>query len=227
MPRTVNAGVYQLRRDAFLDSAQRLIQTKGYDAMSVQDVLDDLEASRGAFYHYFESKQELLEAVVDRFTDNAMAAVQPILDDPELPALPKLEKVVRGIASYKAESLELMLRLIDVLNSDGNVLFREKIRRLAGERLTPLLTRVIAQGVAEGSIRVDCPEDTARVLVYLVQGYQDAGARHFVARHAGEITFDEVRRTYAAFTRAFERILGLNEGSVTLADESTLQLWFG
>jgi AcrR family transcriptional regulator len=60
MARTVNATLYTVRRDAFLDVAQRLVQTKGYEAMSIQDVLNELEASKGAFYHYFDSKQALL-----------------------------------------------------------------------------------------------------------------------------------------------------------------------
>ena len=66
MARTVNATLRTVRRDAFLDVAQRLVQTKGYEAMSIQDVLGELEASKGAFYHYFDSKQALLQAVVER-----------------------------------------------------------------------------------------------------------------------------------------------------------------
>jgi len=51
MARTVNATLHGVRRDAFLDVAQRLVETKGYEAMSIQDVLDALEVSKGAFYH--------------------------------------------------------------------------------------------------------------------------------------------------------------------------------
>ena len=82
MPRTVNVQDYEVRRDV----AQRLIQTKRYEQMSIQDVLDELETSRGALYHYFDSEQALLDGVVDRFADGAMSAVAPILADPHLPA---------------------------------------------------------------------------------------------------------------------------------------------
>ncbi|TMD86636.1 MAG: helix-turn-helix transcriptional regulator, partial [Chloroflexi bacterium] len=50
MARTLNAAVHTVRKEAFVDVAQRLMQTKGYQQMSVQDVLDELGASRGAFY---------------------------------------------------------------------------------------------------------------------------------------------------------------------------------
>ena len=64
-------------------AATRLFQTKGYDQTSVQDILDALGASRGAFYHYFDSKGALLDAVVERMVEQAPAAVGTRLDDSE------------------------------------------------------------------------------------------------------------------------------------------------
>ena len=73
MARTVDTEAHAVRREAFVDAALRLMQAKGYEQMSVQDVLDELGASRGAFYHYFDSKTALLEAAVTRVVDAALA----------------------------------------------------------------------------------------------------------------------------------------------------------
>ncbi len=227
MARTVNAALHTVRRDAFLDVAQRLVTTKGYEAMSIQDVLDELEASKGAFYHYFDSKQALLEAVVERFADGAMASLAPVLNDPDLPALTKLEKVFAGIASLKAEQKDLMLAIIEVWNSDGNAIVREKVRRLSERIMVPLFSAVVRQGVDEGTLKVDSPEDTARVLVSLMQGFQLLATDLFIARQAGTVSFEVVQRSVAANTEAFERILGVPKGSLTLTDEPTLRFWFG
>ena len=227
MARTVNVETHKVRREAFLDVAQRLIQTKGYEQMSIQDVLDQLETSRGALYHYFDSKQALLDGVVDRFADSAMAAVAPILADPNLPALRKLEKVFGGIATFKAEQRELVLAIIEVWTSDGNALVREKFRRLAASRLEPILSTVIRQGIEEGIITATSPEETARVLVYLMQGYQELAGELFVARQAETISFEVVARSYAALDEAFERILGIPPGSIALVDERVLRYWMG
>jgi AcrR family transcriptional regulator len=227
MARTVNPTLHMVRRDAFLDVAQRLIQTKGYEAMSIQDLLDQLEASKGAFYHYFDSKQALLEAVVERFADGAMASVAPILNDPELPALRKLERVLAGIASLKAEQKDLMLAIIEVWNSDGNAIVREKVRRLSERIMIPLFSAVVKQGLSEGTLHVDSPDETAKVLVALMLGFQQQAADLFIARQAGAITFEVVRRSVAANNEAFERIVGIPKGSLTLTDEKTLRFWFG
>jgi AcrR family transcriptional regulator len=227
MARTMNPTLRTVRRDAFLDVAQRLIQTKGYEAMSIQDLLDQLEASKGAFYHYFDSKQALLEAVIERFADTGMAGLQIILDDPELPALRKLERVFAGIAQFKAAQKEMVLAVMEVWKSDGNALVREKLRRLSASRLVPLLSVVVRQGVREGTIHVSSPDETTKVLLALMQGFQEIAADDFIARQAGTITFEHVKRSVESFTDAFERILGVPKGSVTLTDEPTLRFWFG
>jgi AcrR family transcriptional regulator len=227
MARTLNATLHTVRRDAFLDVAQRLVQTKGYEAMSIQDVLDELDASKGAFYHYFDSKQALLEAVVDRFADGAMAGLAPVLADPELPALRKLEKVFAGIARWKADQKELVLAIMEVWNSDGNAIVREKLRRLTERIMVPLLSAVVRQGVDEGVFLVDSPTETATVLVALMEGFQQQASDLFIARQAGTVTFEVVQRSVAANTEAFERILGIPKGSLTLTSESTLRFWFG
>jgi AcrR family transcriptional regulator len=225
--RTVNATLHTVRREAFLDVAQRLVQTKGYEAMSIQDVLDELEASKGAFYHYFDSKQALLEAVVDRFADGAIATLAPVLSDANLPALRKLERIFTGIASFKAQQKEFVLAMIEVWNSDGNAIVREKLRRLTVNRLVPLLSVVIEQGIAERTFAVQSPEETAVVLTSLMQGFQQQANDLFIARQAGTIGFDVVQRSVAANTEAFERILGLAKGTLTLIDEPALHFWFG
>ncbi|HEY1161472.1 MAG TPA: TetR/AcrR family transcriptional regulator [Candidatus Dormibacteraeota bacterium] len=227
MARTVNPTLHTVRREAFLDVAQRLVQTKGYEAMSIQDVLDELDASKGAFYHYFDSKQALLEAVVDRFADAGIATLAPVLNDPDLPALRKLERIFAGIASFKAERKEFVLAIIEVWNSDDNAIVREKLRRLTVNLLVPLLSVVIKQGIDEGAFAADSPEETAMVLTSLMQGFQQQAADHFIARQAGTIGFDVVQRSVAANTEAFERILGIPKGSLTLIDEPTLRFWFG
>jgi AcrR family transcriptional regulator len=227
VPRTVNATLHTVRRVAFLDVAQRLVQTKGYEEMSVQDVLDELDASKGAFYHYFDSKPALLEAVVERFADGAMDALAPVLGDPDLPALRKLERIFAGIASWKAQRKELVLAITEVWNSDGNAIVREKLRRMTVSRLVPLLSVVVRQGIDERAFTAVSPDETAMVLVSLMQGFQEQAVNLFIARQSGTISFEVVQRSVASFTEAFERILGIPKGSLTLTDEPTLHFWFG
>ncbi|MBV8087514.1 MAG: TetR/AcrR family transcriptional regulator [Chloroflexi bacterium] len=229
MPRTVNPHAHRLRRDAFLDAAQRLIQTKGYEAMSIQDMLDALNTSRGALYHYFDSKQALLEGVVQRFGDGAIAALRPLLDDPDLPAPRKLERMFAGFAEWKAEQKDLTLALVKVWQSDGNAIVRDKLSRYTAERLRPILERLIRGGIDEGAFRASSAEGAATIVLALLQGIQDVMVRQFVARQAGDIPFETVQTTVKAVGEAIERLLGAEPGSLNLpmSDDAVLRFWFG
>lgn len=222
----MNATVHTVRREAFLDAALRLIQSKGYEQMSVQDVLDELEASRGAFYHYFDSKAAVLDAVVERMVIAATEAVAPVVADTSLSAPDKLARLFSGIARWKAERKDLVMALLRVWYSDDNAIARDKLRQRMIDRLAPMLGTIIAQGNAEGGFSVRSP-DSARVIVTLLQGAQDLAVELFFARQANAIPFDAVEGSFFAYTGALERILGVLPGSLRLIDESTLRMWFG
>jgi len=227
MARTLNPAVHLVRREAFVDAALRLTQTRGYEQMSIQDVLDAVDASRGAFYHYFDSKQALLEAMVDRIADGALAAVAPIVDDPDLAAIPKLEHFFGGIAQFKTDRKALMLEFIKVWRSDDNAIMREKVRRTVVDRVAAILERIVEQGIAEGVFATESPGETAAILMMLTTGFQDTATDLFLARQANAISFQEAERTMTSFTHAFERVLGARKGSIHIFDQKTLNEWFG
>jgi AcrR family transcriptional regulator len=227
MARTLDPTSHALRRDAFIGVGQRLIQTTGYEQFSVQDVLDEVGASKGAFYHYFDSKDALLDAVVDQMADGATVALEPMFADPALSAVQKLERLFGGLARFKAERKELVLAVMRVWLSDDNAIVREKLRRLVSARLVPWLDRIIRQGIDEGVFSSRYPEELPRVLASLVQGMSELAGELWVARQLGTISFEEVAHTFDAYGEAFERVVGARPGSLSFLDEPSLRIWFG
>ncbi len=227
MPRTLNIAEHTVKREAFVEAGLRLMQLRGYEQTSIQDVLDAVGASRGAFYHYFDSKQQLLGAMVDRIADDALATLSATVDDPRLGAIAKLEQFFGGIARYKTDRKALMLELIKVWRSDDNAVVRERLRHTMVEKIAPILSRIIEQGVAEEVFGVDSPGETARILMMLMTGFQDFATDLYLARQADTISFADARHTLESYARAFERILGAAPGSIPIVDERTLHEWFG
>ena len=226
MARTRDPVAHAERREAFVDVALRLIETKGYEQMSIQDVLDELDASRGAFYHYFGSKVALLEAVVERTVDQATAALVPVLDDPGLSAHQKLEGFFGGIARWKFERSDLMFAVMRAWLSDENIIVRERLRQLTMQRVTPMLARIVRQGQAEGTFTASSADHVAVVLVSLILGAQETLGQLFLALRGRTVSFEDVVRSTTAYAEAFERILGLPAGSWPMIDTPTLRFWF-
>ena len=227
MARTLDPLAHATRRDVFLDVAQGLILSRGYDRFSIQDIIDAAGASKGAFYHYFDSKDALLDAIVDRMAEEGLARVQPFLDDQSLTAPQKLQAAFGGIAAFKAERSELIMGFMRVWASDDNVVVRERLRRLAAQRQLRLLEGVVQQGIAEGSFTSRYPDQLARVLVGFMVSMGELAMELWISRQEGTVTFEEVKRTFDAYLEAFERMVGARPGSIKFLDEADLEVWFG
>jgi hypothetical protein len=168
---------------------------------------------------------ELLDAVVDRIVETATATMAPVVFDPELSAVAKLDGIFSTLIQWKGARKELMLELVRVWFSDANVAVREQLRRATGARLTPLLAEIVRQGKDEGVFTATSPDQTAGVLVATMLGANETASRLFLARQAGEVTFEEVERTLEAYAEAYERILGLPAGTWPVYSQ-TLHEWF-
>ena len=141
MARSVNAQEYAQKRDAILDVAQRYIATKGYEQMTTQDLLESLQISRGAFYHYFESKQALLMALVERIAAQAEQLIIPIATDETMPPQDKLLRFFATVDQLKRENLKLLFAFLRVWYADENALFRHKLYLTRIQRLAPCSRR--------------------------------------------------------------------------------------
>ena len=227
MARTLNPETHAVKRDAFVDVASRLIQTKGYEALSIQDVLDELGASKGAFYHYFNSKSDLLEAIVERMADAVEATWDEVMARPGLSAIERFEGVFSMAAQYKNARRELTLAVLEGWLSDGNTVLRERLHDLVAMRMTSVLEPILRQGASDSEFTTSDPAATAHVIVALIQGLQGVAAHLFVARQAGTVSLEEVERTFAAYGEAVDRILGLPPGRLSLTDPPTIRMWFG
>ncbi len=227
MARIVKEQEYAVKRNAILDVAQRLVYTKGYEQMTIQDMLDDLQISKGAFYHYFDSKQAVLEALIERMQEEVEQLLLSIVQDPHLPALEKLRRFFPMLARWKTARKTFILALLRVWYTDDNALFRQKLRAMVIKRITPLLTEIIRQGIQEGVLTTSYPDQVGEVILSLVLDLGDTIAWLLLSGEPKRD--DDVRRiesTVAAYTDALERALGAPTGSLPLVDAQTLKEWF-
>lgn len=227
MPRTINATAHAARRDEFIDAGQRLIQTRGYERFSIEELLATVGASKGAFYHYFDSKPALLEAIVERFATGVVTVVAKVVEEPGLDAVEKLQRYFGGVARLKTERKDFLDGLLPIWYSDDNAIVREKMRRQTVRRVTGPVAAIIRQGIAEGSFTLSDPDQMARVVLALILDAGDEAGELYLARQTGAMDIDHVRARLATYAIAIERILGVPPGRLHLVDEPVLQTWFG
>lgn len=149
--------------ERILDAAQRLFLEKGYEATTIQDIVDELGGlTKGAIYHHFKSKEEIMDAVGDRmfFANDPFKAVRG-RDD--LSGLEKLREAVR-LHQGDAEQTRMTIQAIPIVWEPRLLVeMIESNRRI----LTPCYLELLQEGIRDGSIHTQYPREIAELLPLL------------------------------------------------------------
>jgi AcrR family transcriptional regulator len=225
MPRVVIEEEYAVKRNEILEAAQRLVYTKGYEKMSVQDILDELSISKGAFYHYFDSKQALLDGLVERMLDDAEQVLQPIVEASDLPAIQKLQRYFESGGRWKTARKSFMLDIMRVWYTDSNALIRQKQEAASIKRIAPKLTEIVRQGLGEGVFTTTYPDQIGSMIWGLAQGISDHVVELLLTEAPQTDALQRLEEIIGAYSEALERMLGAPAGSLPLMDVELLKEW--
>jgi AcrR family transcriptional regulator len=226
MARVVKEQEHAVKRKEIIDAAQRLVYTKGYDQMSIQDILNDLKISKGAFYHYYASKQALLEALIDQMVQDAEPVILPIVQDRQLSGLEKVHGMFDASARWKTARKDYLLALMQGWYADENVLVREKTQTRMIKHFAPMLADIIRQGVAEGVMNTPFPDQIADMAFALLVNMGDTYMDLLFGNLPGQSSLQKALDLVSAYNDALERMLGAATGSLHLVDRAVLQDWF-
>jgi AcrR family transcriptional regulator len=227
MARIVKEEEYTARRNEILDAALQLVYSKGYEKMTIQDILDQLHMSKGAFYHYFESKVAVLEAVVERMaTEQVKPMFLAIVQNPQLPALEKLHQYFYMSTSWKTSNKAFLIELMKNWYSDENALARHKMLNRTAEHMGPFFTEIIKQGVREGVFSTPYPEVASEVTINLMYDLAYASGQMLMSEEVKQSdNLRQVETLYAAYGDVLERVLGAPKGSIQLMATEALKVW--
>jgi AcrR family transcriptional regulator len=217
---------YDERHEELLNTAQTLFYTKGYSHTSVHDIIDTIGIAKGTFYHYFDSKVALLEALVTQLTNQVLRMLDEVVDDDSLDALTKLTRIFNFVGNWKTERKAELMIVMRAIYRDENILLMHKMKEKGFTAVIPTLTRVIEQGISEGVFDVNSAEDTAEIFLQTSQGLSEGFARILLNLEDYDDPAALVRQKKAAYETAIERILGAPGGSLSLFDEAIIDAWF-
>jgi len=203
------------RRADILRVAEELFYAKGYDATTIQDILNILELSKGGFYHHFESKEQLLETLCG-------AKIQEAADAGREEAaayggaVDRLNVLLDRSAVWRAEYADFLGVLIRVAYRDNNVLMRDVFARTCREALLPLLEEVVQEGMRAGEFSVQSAQGSARLLMTLLCSLNDDIARLMLSCVDFPPSASAVLELLELYRQAAERMLEAPYGTVVI-----------
>ena len=210
------------RKTEFLNTAQELFFTQGYDQTSVESIIRKIGLSKGTFYYYFKSKEDLLDALIERLSEKILEEVKKIADRQDLDAITKLNRAYAVTRSIKLENLELLKVLLKVLYDDKNISFRFKIYRSSIEILAPEFSKIIRQGIKEKAFNTPYPEEAARLIFEVAYTLGERIPNLILGSDKNTKNLDKAEKEFRIYENAIERIIGAEEGTVKIINRDIL-----
>lgn len=139
-------------RTSILNAAVKLFGERGYHATSLQDIIEAASCSKGAFYHYFESKEDLVRIIHDTYLDHLLAHAERVTVEPGLP-LEKLASIFR----HQLESLSTYRDYMAVFNQESRFLTQKKFALVQAkrDRYVSLIQALVREAIRRGDLRED------------------------------------------------------------------------
>ena len=156
---------HNTKKDELVEIAEKLFLEKGYEETSVDDILNASGLSKGGFYHYFKSKEEVLAESISNFSEDLLKELEPLIEDKSIDALDKLKRFMEKKTASQKSKRELLKYMAMLMKSDFT--FYKYNTTITRKYVEPF-ARIIEQGVEEGTFRVEFPRETADILLRAV-----------------------------------------------------------
>lgn len=210
------------KRIRILECAEQLFDRKGYENTSIQDILDELRCSKGGFYHYFDSKLALLEALTAQRTLEMREELRGAVEGCEGDAVERLNLLLAKGLPWREEHMEFAGLILRVGYAQGSLQIRESVKRALMDNARPLLDAIIAQGVEQNLFYTRYPEEIGELLLGLYANMNDEIAMRLADGLQGEVNIARLEDRLNVCRYAIEQLLGAPYGSVVLFDPLTL-----
>ena len=165
----------QDRRIEIIRTSERLFRERGFDTVSVDMIITEMGVAKGTFYYHFKSKDEVLKAIVEHTLDDVITAASEVADMSDLDALEKMKLLLGGSALSNDDTLDVA----DMLHLPQNRALHELTNVETVMRLSPVLTRIVEQGIRERHFTCERPLETIQFLLTGSQFLLDGGLYKF------------------------------------------------
>ena len=152
-----------------LDVSMQLFLEKGYEHTSIQDIVNHLGGlSKGAIYHHFKSKEDILDGVMNKLyqnNDNELDHLRLLEKDSSMTGLQKLQALfTTALESPRQDDMFQMAP--DFLKNPQ--MLAMQIEGIYTESVPHFVQPIIEEGVADGSIKTDYPKELAELILLLI-----------------------------------------------------------
>ncbi|HWQ31033.1 MAG TPA: TetR/AcrR family transcriptional regulator [Negativicutes bacterium] len=190
------------RKNEILDAADTLFALKGFDGTSTNDILERVGIARGTLYYHFKSKEDIMDALIDRYNTQHLGTARELASDRSIPVNERIIQVVMALNISSGSSRGIM----EHIHKPQNALMHQKIQKAIINGVTPILAEIIREGIDQGLFNTPFPYECMEMIMTYTNAVFDGDLI--------EMTNEERFSRVKAFIFNTERLLGAASGSL-------------
>ena len=194
------------RKNEILDAAETLFTLKGFDKTSTNEILEAVGIARGTLYYHFKSKEDIMDALIERHTSRLLKAAKEIAEDKGKPVYDRITQSVRALKMNQSGN-----EVLEHIHRPQNALMHQKVQKTILNGLPPILSGIIREGIEDNLFHTPYPYECVEMLVVYASTVFDGDML--------DINQQEYDSRAQALIFNVERLLGVESGTLSFASQ--------
>lgn len=195
----------EIRKNEIIDVAKKLFINQGYDNTTVDSIVNEVGVAKGTFYYYFNSKESIIKAIVERELYKGKKQADKILDNTDLNAVKKMEKVMRLLIIPTSKRKDVF----HCIDSGNNAKIHQKRDEIFHKIFKKIILKIVEEGVEAGLFKCKYYQDITEIVFIGIDRFMHINMKNYKNR-------ENFSKKVMAIQELLEKSLGLEEGSFNI-----------
>lgn len=211
------------RKKEYLETALELFNQKGYEKTTIKDIIDAMGVSKGAFYHYFQSKEDVIEEISDVFAERVLRQTEALAKRKDLTPCEKINEIFQMVQGYKKSQKEKRKKIKNIFREDENLKLQRRIILKLRSQMMESILKIVEEGIETGEFRNQDVEETGDFLLTVIQSL-NRSLEEMAVEEYGKDNPDvdglerKMRKKLAFYEKMFELSLGTEQGAIQVTE---------
>ncbi|MDU7337665.1 MAG: TetR/AcrR family transcriptional regulator [Clostridium sp.] len=191
-----------VRKNEILDVAENLFHSNGFDNTTISAIIEKAGIARGTVYYHFKSKEDVLNALIERHCERLLEDAKQIAEDSSIPVM---QRLIQSLMAMNGDKEGTPSVLTQQMHRPQNALMHQKTHQTMLAGIPPILMQIMEDGIREGIFNTPYPYESLEMVVAHVNTVFDD--------YSEKLTQQELLKRVKAFIFNLERIFGAEKGS--------------
>ncbi|MBT3319994.1 MAG: TetR/AcrR family transcriptional regulator [Clostridia bacterium] len=223
MTRVRNEQEYNEKRNQIISHAVALLDEVGFEKFSINKVIQNAGMTKGAFFHYFSTKKELLASIMELIYVPMMEAIKEVASDASLTPTQKIIALFSAAAQQKNTGDHVFQQTVLLLQKDENLAMRNEMQTFYLKECLPIYEKVMVQGNTTGEFDIVNPKGSVFIYLNTIVAINNEMGIVLYKKKVDPVGYEVLKSRIMAFELYSKELFGL-ENDINFYDAKLLDI---